>query len=223
VTGEGLDLRIRVHDAALPHVPFDGWSRAALHAGAVAAGLAASDADRAFPGGGRSFLAFHLDLADRRMLEALAGHDLAGMKVRERIGLAIRVRLEQAAGHKEAVRRGVSAMAMPGGGGLGARSLYRTVDAIWRACGDTATDFNFYTKRALLAGVYGSTLLYWLADGSEGHADTWAFLDRRIADVMAVPKATARMRAAGQGIGRGLAAPLRICRALSRRGTAAAG
>src|SRR3546814_12063346 len=93
--------------------------------------------------------------------------------------------------HKEAVRRALAFLALPGNAGLAVRSLYRTVDAIWWACGDRSTDFNFYTKRGLLAAVYSSTLLYWLDDGSDGHADSWAFLDRRIADVMRLAEATA--------------------------------
>jgi ubiquinone biosynthesis protein COQ9 len=113
------------------------------------------------------------------------------------------VRLELLQPHREAVRRGIAFLALPANVALGTRLLYRTVDAIWYAAGDTATDYNFYTKRALLAGVYASTLLYWLDDASDGYADTWAFLDRRIADAMRIPQAVGRFGKAGSlgGVG----------------------
>ena len=124
----------------------------------------------------------------------------------------MRTRLEQASSHKEAVRRGLSYLALPGNTKLAASSLYRTVDHIWHACGDQSTDFNFYTKRGLLAAVYTSTLLYWLDDVSEDHTDTWAFLDRRIADVMRVPRFTGRLKE----VGAMLPNPMRVVRAFRR-------
>jgi ubiquinone biosynthesis protein COQ9 len=82
---------------------------------------------------------------------------------------------------------------MPLNGPLAARLLYKTVDAIWYAIGDRSTDFSFYTKRGLLAAVYSGTLFYWLNDKSEGAQATWAFLDRRIAEVMQIPKVMSRL------------------------------
>ena len=90
--------------------------------------------------------------------------------------------------HREAVRRGLSLLALPQYAPVATRLLYRTVDAMWYAAGDTSTDYNFYSKRALLAGVYSATLLYWLNDKSDGFEATWAFLDRRVANVLQVPK-----------------------------------
>lgn len=187
-------LRDEILLAALPHVPFDGWSRRAMRRGAEDAGYKASDADRAFPYGAADMAAHYSDLADRRMAEELARRDIASMKIRDRIATAIRVRLEQAAPHKEAVRRALSVLALPTSAPAAARALYRTVDAIWAAAGDTSTDWNFYTKRGLLAAVYGSTVLCWLDDVSEGNVETWDFLDRRIADVMRIPQLPARVR-----------------------------
>ncbi|MFN4090912.1 MAG: COQ9 family protein [Alphaproteobacteria bacterium] len=181
-------LRDRLLDATLPHVPFDGWTMTALAAGARDAGLDPADVPRAFPRGPVEAVACHSRRADRLMVEALGRRDLAAMKIRERIAAAVRIRLEQNAGDREAVRRGLSLLSLPQNGPLAGRLLYRTVDAIWYACGDTATDFNFYTKRGLLAGVYGATLLYWLDDHSDGFADTWSFLDRRIAGIMRIPQ-----------------------------------
>ena len=151
---------------------------------------------RAFPGGMTEVAAHFSDYADRRMLEELEKRDLPGLRVRERIAMTVRVRLEQNAHHREAVRRLLSFLALPFNAGLAARCTWRTVNAMWYAAGDEATDFNFYTKRALLTPVYTTTVLYWLADDSEGFADTWGFLDRRIGDVMRIPGLTARLRKA---------------------------
>ncbi|HEY5598497.1 MAG TPA: COQ9 family protein, partial [Kiloniellales bacterium] len=113
-------------------------------------------------------------------------------KMRDRIAVAVRTRLELLAAHREAVRRGVAFLALPINAPLGLKCVYRTVDAIWYAAGDTATDYNFYSKRLLLAGVYSATLLFWLNDASEGSAATWAFLGRRIAEVLKVGRSVGR-------------------------------
>ena len=179
--------------ATLPHVPFDGWTRTALVAGARDAGIEQALADNAFPRGMAELLEFYHRQADLEMVRALEAHpDLAALKTREKVALAIRLRLEANAGHREAIRQALSFLALPTNAPLGAKCLYRTVDAIWYAAGDKATDFSFYTKRALLAGVYSATVLYWLNDKSEGFAETWAFLDRRIADVMKIYELRAR-------------------------------
>jgi ubiquinone biosynthesis protein COQ9 len=168
----------------------------AMRAGARDLGRPTTDAERAFPYGADDMIAHYSDLADRRMVAEMERRGVAQMKVRERIATAIRVRLEAAAPHKDALRRALTILALPTNAPTALRSLYRTVDAIWIAAGDTATDWNFYSKRGLLAGVFSSTVLCWLDDTSEDHAETWAFLDRRIEDVMRVPKLTARVRAA---------------------------
>jgi ubiquinone biosynthesis protein COQ9 len=128
------------------------------------------------------------------MLAALAEQDVAAMKVRERIAAAARARLAVLEPHREAVRRALTLLALPHNVPLGLKLLYETVDAMWYAAGDTATDFNFYSKRGLLAGVYAATTLYWLDDRSPGAVDTQAFLERRLGDVMAIPRYRARLR-----------------------------
>ena len=179
--------------AALPHVPFDGWTRTALQAGARDTGIEPALADNAFPGGMAELLEFYHGQADIEMVRALEAYsDLAALKTREKVALAIRLRLEANAGHREAIRQALSFLALPTNAPLGAKCLYRTVDAIWYAAGDKATDFSFYTKRALLAGVYSATVLYWLNDKSEESTETWIFLDRRIADVMKIYELRAR-------------------------------
>jgi len=187
------ELRERIVEAALPHVPFDGWSGCAMRRGAEAIGENAAAARRAFPYGAADMVRTYSRMLDRRMAEALSARDLGSLRVRERVAAGVTVRLELMALHREAVRRGLTVMAMPLNAPVGLRCVYDTVDLIWRAAGDTATDWNFYTKRTLLAGVYTSTVLYWLDDTSEDFADTRAFLDRRIADAMRLPRALASL------------------------------
>jgi ubiquinone biosynthesis protein COQ9 len=177
-------LRQELLQASLAHVALDGWSRAALRAAARDLDIRPVLAFNAFPGGETDLIEAFSTWADHRMLDALAERKLAAMKVRERIVAAVRLRLEQLGPHREAVRRGLGFLALPPNAALGLKCLYRTVDAIWYAAGDRATDYNFYTKRLRLAGVYSSTLLVWLNDSSEDYADTWAFLERRIAEVL---------------------------------------
>ncbi len=213
------DLQDAVLEASLPHVAFDGWTDRALRAGATSVGLDAGAAKRAFPAGGTDAIAHFSDWADRRMLAALEEESasFAELRVRDKITRAVRLRLEILEPHREAVRRAMTVLAMRGRAGLSARLLYRSVDAMWRAAGDTSTDYNFYTKRGLLAGVQSSTLLYWLGDSSEDRSATWGFLDRRIADVMRVGKAIGKVRgAASRGDG-GTPLPLRMAAGLSAR------
>lgn len=179
-------LRDRVLMAALAHVPFDGWGERALKAAAVELGIERGQALAAFPGGAAELIeAFH-DWADGEMLRGLEALDLDALKVRERIATAVRLRLEALEPHEEAERRALAFLALPGRSPLGLRLLARTVDAIWVAVGDRSTDYNYYSKRMLLGGVYSATLLCWLNDGSEGREETWAFLDRRISEVLKI-------------------------------------
>lgn len=198
------DLRRRLLEAMLPHVPFDGWSNAALRAAARDIEVSAALARDAFPGGLAETAAFFSAEADRTMLEALEARTLGEMRVRDRVATAIRLRLEQATPHREAIRRALGLLALPQNARIATASLYHTVDAIWYAAGDTATDYNFYTKRLLLAGVYSSTLLFWLNDRSEGFEETWAFLDRRLDQVLRVGGTFGKL------VGRVLDAPDRL-------------
>ncbi len=188
-----IPLQDRLLLAALNHVPFDGWTRAVLDRALADCGEDEAAAYRAFPEGVPDMVAHFTDWADRNMEAELATWDLDGMKIRERIATAIRVRLTLCAPHRDAVRLAAAHLARPENYALAARLTYNTVDAMWHAIGDTATDFSWYTKRATLAGVYTSTLLVWLDDRSEDFADTWAFLDRRIEDVIRFGKTRARV------------------------------
>lgn len=181
--------------AILPDVPFDGWTGAALTRAAQRVGLDPGELRSLCPVGPRDLVAWFSHWADRETLRALEVRDLSELKVHERIATGVEARLGVLAPHREAVRRSLALLTAPQNLALGAKLLYDAVDAIWYAAGDTSTDFNFYTKRALLAGVYAATTLYWLDDRSSGSTDTLAFLDRRLRDVLTIPKTTERVRA----------------------------
>lgn len=180
--------------AALPHVPFDGWSMRALTRGAEEAGHKKTDVIRVFPAGAMQAVDAFFALSDDAMKEALESYSLDTMKIRAKITLAVKLRIELHSGHKEALKRAVMLYMLPFNLLRASQSLYRTVDSIWYAIGDTSTDFNFYSKRATLAGVYASTLHYWLSDESAGANATWDYLDRRIEDVMQIEKLKQKIR-----------------------------
>ncbi len=180
-------------DAALLHVPFDGWSDAAFRAAAADAGIDAATARAACPRGAVDLaVLFHRD-GDRRMAAAWAAADTGPLRVREKVAFLLRQRLD-AAGDKEAVRRGSALFALPHMAPEGARLIWETADAIWTALGDPSEDVNWYTKRATLAGVYASVVLYWLGDDSLDHRATDDFIDRRIDDVMRIEKVKGQLR-----------------------------
>lgn len=179
--------------AALIHVPFDGWTDATFRAAVADSGVADGLARALYPRAGLDLaLAYHR-AGDEGMTAQLATADLATMRYSDRVAFAIRTRLELIA-YKELVRRGTTLFALPQNAGEGAKAIWGTADAIWKALGDTSTDFNWYTKRATLSAVYGSTVLFWLGDDSPSHAATWDFLNRRIADVMQIEKLKAGLR-----------------------------
>ncbi|HUK58887.1 MAG TPA: COQ9 family protein [Stellaceae bacterium] len=192
----------------LPDVPFDGWSMAAMRTAARRIAMDEDELRRLFPRGVRDALLWFSHWADRLMLETVAARPEGGRPVHERIAEAIRTRLRLLAPYREAVRRGLSLLSLPPYAPLGAKLLYDTVDAAWYAAGDVSTDFSFYTKRGMLAAIYGATMLYWLDDRSEGSSATEAFLDRRLRDVSALP----RIRAGIERAGRHIPNPLRLFR-----------
>ncbi len=174
--------------AMLPHVPEHGWTRRSLRAGLRDRGAAEADAEFLFLDTA-DMVAAYIDYADRRM--AAAAGCVAGLGLTGRVRGLILLRLAQAEAEREAVRRAMAVLALPRHAGVAARSLTQTVDAIWRAAGERATDFSWYTKRAILAGVYAATLLYWLRQAGlddPDNAATAAFLDRRLAMVGRIGK-----------------------------------
>lgn len=164
-------------EAMLPYVGQTGWTMSTLTA------AAGRDADLLFPGGTLDMIEAYCDWADRRMEEAAAATDLSGLRVPARVRAVLALRFAQSRDDKDAVRRALGVLAAPGNAMLAARCTARTVDAVWHAAGDTAADFSWYSKRAILSGVYGATLLYWLRDFSPEDEATLEFLDRRLAGV----------------------------------------
>jgi ubiquinone biosynthesis protein COQ9 len=189
------DLRPRLVAAMLPDVAFDGWTAAARDAAADAEGIDRDIAAMALPDA-LSMVDAYILRADAMMVDAMTAAGAASMKVRDRIRLALTTRFDHAGHDREAVRRALALLALPQNAPHAARTLWRTADAMWRAAGDTATDFNHYSKRALLGSVYSACLLYWLDDDSEDQAATRAFIDRRIDNVMQFEKAKGQAREA---------------------------
>jgi ubiquinone biosynthesis protein COQ9 len=177
---------------------FDGWSRAAVDAAAESLGIDQAHARLAMPKTQAGMVDVYIQGVDRALEEHFTDERLAGMKIRQKIRSLVWQRLEIMAPAREAVRRGAAILAMPQNLPLGARIGWRTADLMWRIAGDTSTDYNHYTKRILLGGVYASTLLVWLNDNGEGWAETGAFLDRRIDDVMKIEKWKAERRGSGE-------------------------
>lgn len=168
--------------ALLALVPTQGWTMAAARAAAPGAGLDPRDVEMLFPRGPAELVEAWCALTDRRMAEAAAAMDFTGRRAPERVRMVIAARLGLMRPHKEAVRRALGLLALPIHAGAAARTAARTASAIWYAAGDSAVGFDWYTKRATLAGVYGTTLLAWLVDPSDDDRATLAFLDRRLAD-----------------------------------------
>jgi len=188
------EARARLLEAALIHVMFDGWSPETLKMAIADSGVEPSLAQQACPRGAIDLaVAFH-KRGDRVMVAAMQSADMEALRYKDRIALGVRLRLEAVAQDREAVRRGVTLFALPQHATEGAALIWGTCDLIWKTLGDTSEDVNWYTKRATLSAVYSSTILYWLGDESEDYAQTWAFLDRRIENVMQFEKFKSGLR-----------------------------
>jgi len=186
------DTKQQLLDAILMHVPFDGWSEASFRAAVVDCDLDDGLARAICPRGAVDLaLAYHAR-GDQVMLDRIKSTDLSELKFREEVAAAVRFRLE-AVEDKELVRRGMTLFSLPNHAADGAKAVWGTCDLIWDALGDTSDDVNWYTKRATLSGVYSSTLLFWLGDDSPDHQNSWAFLDRRIENVMQFEKLKAQV------------------------------
>lgn len=181
-------LRLRL---ALPigeNAVFDGWTQAAVNSAAGQLGIEPAQARLAFPKDAPHMIEAWIDGVDAAMVAHFTPEVVAAMKIRDRIRSMIWFRLQTAASARESVRTALAILAMPQNLPLALRTNWRSADLIWRLAGDTATDYNHYTKRLTLSAVYASTLLAWLDDESEGFAETSAFLDRRLSDVMRFEK-----------------------------------
>ncbi len=186
------ELRLRLAPEIAAAAIFDGWSDAALTSAAKAVGADPAVTRLAFPGGAMDMIAAWIDTVDARMEQAFERDVLARKPIRERIRALVWFRLEAIMGLEEALRRALAIQAMPQNLARSARLGWASADKMWRLAGDTATDYNHYSKRAILAGIYAATLAVFVGDGSEDKAETRAFLDRRIEGVMKFEKAKAR-------------------------------
>ncbi len=201
------DLTLDEARAALaPHLPmnaaFDGWTPEAVTMAADSAGIDPDIARLAFKGGAMDMIDAWIEWTDAEMARQLPPETLDAMKIREKISAMIEARLAVAAPDKEALRRAMAVQAMPQNLPRTAKIAWRTADRMWRMAGDTATDYNHYTKRMILTGVYGSTLAVFVDDDSEDYAETRAFLSRRIENVMQFEKAKAQWTGKGAGGGK---------------------
>lgn len=179
--------------AELPrHAAFDGWTPEALNLAAAATGIDPAVATLAFPGGAVDMIDAWFAEIDKAMLAKLPPETLKAMKVRQRIAALVEARIDIVHADIEALRRALAVLALPQNLARAAKLNWRAADAMWRAAGDTATDFNHYSKRAILGGVYAATVMAMLGDESEALADTRAFLSRRIDGIMRFEKFKAR-------------------------------
>jgi ubiquinone biosynthesis protein COQ9 len=187
------ELREAIAPLLGSHAAFDGWNERALDMAAAELGVPGPRARLAFRGGAVDMIDAWFDWVDRSMLEAFPPERIAALKIRQRIRDLILFRLNLLRPHREALRRALAMLAMPQNGRATGRLAWRSADRIWRLAGDTATDYNHYTKRTILIGVYASTTLVFLDDETEEMADTRLFLDRRIDDVMQFERVKARL------------------------------
>lgn len=187
------DLRL----ALAPHIAaaaaFDGWSEAAVRVAAADAGVDPDAAVYAFSGGAIAMIAAWIGWVDTQMIAALPKDKLSEMKIRERIRAQVQARLDIMTPHKEALRRAQAIMAMPQNAAKALKLGWHSADVMWRQAGDTATDYNHYTKRLTLGSIYAATLAIFVGDNSEDHADTKVFLERRIDGIMRFEKAKAQL------------------------------
>ncbi|GGA14924.1 COQ9 family protein [Neptunicoccus cionae] len=187
-----LETRAALLEAAIPHVVFDGWSDATFDAAVAESGVDAGLAAQACPRKGLDLAVAYHRQGDRAMVAAMEAADLQSMRYSDRVAYGLRARLETA--DRELVHRGSTLFALPHHAAEGAGLIWETSSAIWDALGDTSRDVNWYSKRAMLSAVYSSAVLFWLGDTSEDSAETWAFIDRRISDVMKIETTKAKLR-----------------------------
>ena len=188
------ELRAELAVRLPEHAVFEGWSDAALAGAAADLGVPADRAALCFPGGAVDMIDAWFATIDARVTESLAARGVTTMKIRDRIRAALIARLDEASRHPDALRRALAILARPGNAVRASKLGWRAADAMWRAAGDTSVDFAWYTKRLTLGAVYACTLTAWMDDDSEDFAETRAFLDRRIDDVMRFEKFKARIK-----------------------------
>ncbi|MEP7222292.1 MAG: COQ9 family protein [Novosphingobium sp.] len=187
------EMRLALAPLIAAEAAFDGWSMAAVDNAAARIGVPPASARLAFDGGAMAMIAAWTHSIDQAMAAALPPERIGNLPIRERIRTLVQFRLDAVAGNKEALLRALAIMAMPQNLAAAARLGWHSADAMWRLAGDTAADYNHYTKRLTLGALYASTLAVFAHDHSEDHAESRAFLNRRIEGVMRFEKAKARL------------------------------
>ncbi|MEM9168603.1 MAG: COQ9 family protein [Pseudomonadota bacterium] len=216
------DARSAILDEALMLAPFDGWTTAMMREAARAADRDEATRRAAFPGGVADLLEFWSRRLDAQMHAAIKGPDAPTERIRAKVAFALNARLDLLADHREAARRAAATAALPLYAGLAPRLVWATADTVWRALGDTSTDYNFYSKRTILSGVWSSTFLRWLSDETDDLSATRAFLDARIENVMQFEKAKARVQKLGIDPGAAIGVLARLRYPFSARRSSAA-
>jgi ubiquinone biosynthesis protein COQ9 len=193
------EIRALLAPVLARHAAFDGWRSPAVAMAAQEKGVDPDIAALAFADGPVDMIDAWFASIDAQMLAMLPAETLGALSIRKRIIALIEARLTLLAPDREALRRAIAILALPSNAARATKLGWRAADMIWRAAGDTATDFAHYSKRTTLTAVYASTLLAFVNDESEGQADSRAFLARRIEGVMRFEKAKAKLKGVGGG------------------------
>ena len=180
--------------AALIHIPFDGWTKKSMTAAVRDTELPEGSDALYFPGGPLELMSFWAERGDKDALSIITERGFDNMRIRDKITECVWIRLSQMTDHEESARRAMSRLLLPDAAGQGPQQLWRSADMIWRAIGDTSTDANFYSKRTILSGVIGSSIMAWLSDDTEDKTKARAFLEARIENVMQFEKAKFSLR-----------------------------
>jgi len=186
------ELRLALAPAVADSAIFDGWNFEAVMVAARDGGVDTDIAKLAFPGGAMDMISAWIEAVDEKMAKALTPEKLAAMPIRERIRSLVQFRLDTISGQEEALKRATAIMAMPQNMPSSMKRSWKSADLMWRLAGDTATDYNHYTKRTILSGLYVATLAVFADDASENKQKTREFLDRRIEGVMKFEKTKAK-------------------------------
>lgn len=192
------DKAVLILDEVLRHAAFDGWTDLTVSKALASLDLPEGAEHIYTPKGALGLIRLWSDQLDAQIADDLRTLDLGNMRVRDKITEAVWMRLNLLADHPEAARRALSRLALPDGAGQAATQLWSSADMIWTAIGDVSEDYNYYTKRTILSGVIGSSLMAWLSDETDNKSQARAFLERRIGDVMTFEKFK------GQTLGAGL-------------------
>ena len=185
-----IDLKDKIIDAALKNINFDGWSKDSILTGFKAHSIDEKSYDDLFPRGIIDVVLHFGDFTDRQMINLYEKNDNKDLRMPEKIKSLLLVRFEILKPYKEAVRRSIGILALPNNSKLALKAMYNSTDEIWKAAGDRATDFSFYTKRATLAGIYSSSLMYWLGLSDPDLKNVEQFIDRRLDNVNMIGRFT---------------------------------